>query len=205
MAIRTIWYGGTFDPVHLGHLIVARAAAERLEAESVVLLPTGANPLKQARCAPPEDRLAMLHRAIDGDPTFSVSEEEIRQPPPNYTIETVERLQQQDRREFGLLIGADSLRDFPRWKRVEDLLDAVRIFVVARPPEPLDEVRERILALQDQLPSKPVRRMADSVVKAPWIDISSTAIRERVAAGRSIRYLVPEAVDEYIREQGLYR
>jgi nicotinate-nucleotide adenylyltransferase len=178
-------YGGSFDPIHHGHLILARDAIEQLELEKVILVPVAVSPFKKPPIASGEMRLSMLRGAIEGEMGFAVNDCELRRPPPSYSIDTVADIR---RRESGAeifcLIGDDNVRDLPKWHRFAELENSVRFAVLGRPGEQVSHSYPLI-----------ERR----------IDISATEIRKRVAAGKSIRYLVPKAVEEIIRREKLYR
>lgn len=205
MANRTLIFGGTFDPVHHGHLIVARRAAESLGLEQVVLMPTAANPLKPGPAAVAEHRLAMLRLAVADDPLFVVSDIEVHQTGPCYTIDTTEKmLQDNPSAELHWLVGADMLEDLPRWHRVDELLEIVTFHVACRPPATLEGIRHRIDALEGQLPASALDSLSRHAVATPLIDISSTQIRRRVAEAQSVRYLLPDSAAEYIRDKRLY-
>ena len=178
-------YGGTFDPVHHAHLILARDALETLGLEEVIFVPAAISPLKEtAPVASSEVRLAMLRRAIKGEPKFTVDACELRRPPPSYTIDTVEEVQRRNNdAEIYCLIGEDNVEKLRKWHRFTELNAMVRFAVLDRTG-------------QKSSHSYPVinRKM----------DISATEIRRRVASGRSIRYLVPPPVEEIIRREKLY-
>jgi nicotinate-nucleotide adenylyltransferase len=178
-------YGGTFDPIHHGHLIVAREALERLGADQVIFIPARASPLrKTAPIAGDEVRLLMVQAAIENEPGFAVDDCELRRPPPSYTINTVEQIRQRDAHAtIYCLIGEDNVDKLPKWRRFDDLEKMVR-FVV------LDRTGQRAAHRYPVIRRK--------------IDISSSEIRKRVATGRSIRYFVPSAVEEIIRCEKLY-
>jgi nicotinate-nucleotide adenylyltransferase len=183
-------FGGSFDPVHLGHLIAARVAAERLGLAEVRFIPAAAQPHKGGRhVAGPEDRLAMLRLAIAGEPGFAVETLELERPGPSYTVDTLRALRAREpERPFILLVGADAARDLPRWREAEVIPSLARVAVLTRPgSEP------------------PVAVGAVEVVAVPAVDISATEVRRRVADGRRLRFWVPDAVVEYIATRGLYR
>ena len=178
-------YGGTFDPVHHAHLILAREAIETLDLGKVILVPAAISPLKKAApVASGEVRLAMLQAAIKGEPKFEVDECELLRPPPSYTIDTVEEIRRREcDASIYCLIGEDNVEQLPRWHRFAELEKMVRFVVLDR---------------TGQRPShsyQVIRRQ---------IDISATEIRKRVASGRSIRYFVPPAVEEIIHREKLY-
>jgi nicotinate-nucleotide adenylyltransferase len=179
-------YGGTFDPVHHAHLILARQAIETLGLDKVILVPAAISPLKKAApVATGEVRLAMLQAAVKGEPEFEVNECELLRPPPSYTIDTVEDIR---RRECDAaiycLIGEDNVEQLPRWHRFAELEKIVRFVVLDRsgkqPSHSYQLIHRRI-------------------------DISATEIRRRVAQNESIRYLVPDSVEEIIQREKLYR
>jgi nicotinate-nucleotide adenylyltransferase len=194
--------GGTFDPPHIGHLILAEEARLALDLEQVLFVPAGA-PWRKAgqELSPREDRLAMVRLAVGDDPDFAVSTLEIEWEGPSYTAETLAALRDQFglETEFFFIMGADSLADFPHWHQPERILELARLAVAER-PEREDEGVGGILA--EDL----ARAMRERVVWLPMprIDISATAVRDRVRRGLSVRYWVPPAVEEYIRKHGLY-
>jgi len=193
-------FGGSFDPVHLGHLVVAETVAEALDAR-VRFMPAREQPLKQAgrgggggvrvagHVASPAQRVAMLELATADNPRFAVEAVELVLPAPSYTVNTLRALAvREPGNRFTLLLGADAARDLPDWYEVEALPDLADVVVFARPGFGV-----------------PTSRLITRVVEVPALDVSATTIRARVAAGRSIRYLVPEPVREYIARHGLYR
>jgi nicotinate-nucleotide adenylyltransferase len=187
-------FGGSFDPVHVGHLVVAEAAGEALGA-TVRFLPAREQPFKHAaHVATAEQRACMLELAVAGNPRLGVERIELGLPAPSYTVRTLRALATRDPGSVGnrytLLLGADAARDLGAWYEVEALPELADVVVFARP------------GAGATLPRHPAIRR---VVEVPAIDVSATMIRERVRAGRSIRYLVPEAVREYIAAHGLYR
>ena len=178
-------YGGTFDPVHHAHLILARAALEKFALERIVFVPTRLSPHKNASVAAPEVRLDMLRAAIEDEAQFEVDDCELQRDPPSYTIDTVEKLHQRySTAHLFLLIGDDNLAGLSSWRGFEDLRQMVTFIVLPRAFTP---VAHEYLSVD--------RR----------IDISATEIRNRIAGGRSIHYLVPNSVEQIIRARGLYR
>jgi nicotinate-nucleotide adenylyltransferase len=179
-------YGGSFDPIHHGHLILAREALETLGLEKIIFVPAAQSPYKPRRQpAPANARWEMLTAAIAGESGFAASRLEIDRPAPSYSIDTVEQLRAENRgAEFFFLIGEDNLPELHGWHRFTDLQRLV-VFVV------LDRSGAKA---EYEYPA--VRRK---------IDISATTIRKRVASGQSIRYLVPEAVARIIRRDHLYQ
>lgn len=194
--------GGTFDPPHVGHLLLAEEARLALSLGQVLFTPAG-GPWRKAgqELSPREDRLAMVRLAVADNPHFAVSALEIEREGPSYTAETLAALHEQlpDDSEIFFIMGADSLADFPRWHQPQRILELARLGVAER-PEREDEGFGEVLA--EDL----ARAMRERVVwlRMPRIDISSTAVRDRVRRGLSIRCWVPPAVEEYIRQHGLY-
>jgi len=185
-------FGGTFDPVHLAHLIVAEQCREQAELDQVWFMPAAHPPHKLGRVLTPfEHRLEMLRLAVGGHEAFLVSDLENHLPAPNYTVQTLRELhRQRPGEEWFLLLGADSLCEFSSWYEPFEIARLATLVVAARPG----------YSWPQSLPSDfRVRRIA-----APLIEISSTDIRQRVQQGRSIRYLVPRAVECYIAHMHLY-
>jgi len=178
-------FGGTFDPVHYAHLILAREAREELSLEQLIFVPAAASPHKDSPAASAEMRLSMLRAAIEGETAFAVDECELRRRPPSYTIDTVEEIQQREvGSEIFYLIGEDNVAALASWHRFERLQKMVRFIVLDR------------TGAQANHPYEIIHRK---------IDISATDIRNRIASGRSIHSLVPPKVEETIRRNNLYR
>ena len=195
--------GGSFDPVHMGHLVIAQDAAEKLELSEVVFIPAAIPPHKQhLQQVDSCHRLNMLQLAIEADIRFSVSDIEIRRGGVSFTIDTVRALK--DERpdvEWVLLIGSDTLVDLHNWYKIDELLGLCEVSTFLRPGESsLDGIGEKIL-----LPDRHKARLMENVIEAHLIGISSTEIRMRIAEGLGIRYLVPPEVEMYIYEHGLYQ
>lgn len=193
--------GGTFDPVHMGHLRIAEEARVRLELSRVLFVPAGQPWLKADEAvASPIHRVEMVRWAIAGSPYFELSTVEVDRPGPSYAVDTVAILQQQLGAEasFFFLLGWDSLAELPRWKEPDKLVRMCRLVAVPRP----DFSPPDLEALESSIPG-----VTQSVVllDMPLVDVSSSDIRKRVAKGLSIQGLVPDDVEEYIKEQQLYR
>lgn len=191
-------FGGTFDPIHLGHLILAEACREACELDKVWFVVAGNPPHKRGDRTPVADRLEMVRIAIAGNPAFEVSEIEARSPGPHYSIDTLEKVREQrPGDDLFFLIGADSLRDLHTWRAPERIASVAHIVVVNRPgidPEVLDK-------LPDLGPGTlPLRR-----VDVPPVGIASTDLRRKTAEDQSIRYQVPRGVEAYIRANRLYQ
>ena len=196
--MRFLCFGGSFNPIHNGHLVCARATAEKLGYDRVILIPAAQPPHKfaGAEFAKPEQRLAMCRLAAALEPqSFEVDDIELHRPPPSYTIDTVRQLRQmRNWEDVHWLIGADMLMYLPKWRDPEALLRETRFVVIRRPGTEID---------WNALPPAYLE-LRHSVAEAPLLDISSTDIRRRIATGKSIEYLVPPGVAAYVREQGLY-
>lgn len=194
-------FGGTFDPVHLGHLIMAERCREDARLDQVWFLPSFRPPHKADRTVSRFDhRAEMLTLAATGQPSFRIDTIEHDLPPPSYTAETLAVLgEKYPDDEFHLLVGGDVLPDLPKWYQPHRVLEQAGLVVVPRPGTP-NWTREQLAAALE-LPADAVRLR---VVVSPLIDIASREIRQRVAAGQSIRFLVPRSVEEYVREKKLY-
>ncbi|MGE5610873.1 MAG: nicotinate (nicotinamide) nucleotide adenylyltransferase [Bacillota bacterium] len=195
--MQRLCFGGSFNPIHHGHLICARAIAESAGFGKVVLIPSAQPPHKpiNAELAAPEDRLVMCRLAAACQPElFEVNDIELQRTGRSYTIDTVRILKQQGWERVYWLIGADMLRLLPHWYQPEALLREVHFVVMARPGWAFD---------WSSLPPA-YRELEKNVQAAPQIDISATEIRQRLASGRPIEYLTPPTVIEYIHRQRLY-
>jgi nicotinate-nucleotide adenylyltransferase len=192
--------GGTFDPIHMGHLITAEIVRVSAALDEIIFIPAARPPHKENKGeAPAEDRLLMVQCAVEGNPSFSVSDIELRREGPSYTVDTIAALSEQlGDAELFFITGADAMNDLYRWHDPVRLLHSCTFIVAARQGVELDESR-----LAEQF--SPEQRSRIRIVPTPHLEISSTVIRARVRAGRSIRYLVPRAVELYIEERGLYR
>lgn len=191
--------GGTFDPPHLGHLILAAVAADALSLDAVWFVPAAEPPHKQGRhLTAIAHRLEMLRLALADNPAFLISRLDVDRPGPHYSVEMVALARaQRPQTMWFFLMGEDSLRDLPRWHQPERLLTLCDLAVLRRPGASVD-----MAALSAQLPD-----VADHVIflDGPGVMISATEIGERVRAGRTIRYLTPDPVREYIAARRLYK
>ena len=195
--------GGSFDPVHVGHLVVAEQAREQLELERVLFVPGLRPPHKLDKTlAPAEHRLRMVELALTDHPAFAASDIELDREGPSYSIVTVEQLIAGHADwDIHFLIGADTLPELPTWYHVAELADLCKFAVFARPGESIGDTEPLRGALRDDQIAAIRRRC----FATPLIGVSSTDVRRRVHEGRSIRYLVPESVRAYIDEHELYR
>lgn len=194
--MSTLCFGGSFNPIHNGHLACARAVAEARGFGRVLLIPNGQPPHKggAADLAEGKHRLAMCEGVAAEEGLFAVDDLEMRRNGPSYTIDTVREL---ERRGFGRvnwLIGADMLNELPKWGKAGELIQKVGFLIVARPGFEFDWAR---------LPQS-FQGLRQCVVEAPRVDVSASEIRSRVRAGEGIGELVPAVVERYIREHRLY-
>ncbi|GBF73723.1 nicotinate (nicotinamide) nucleotide adenylyltransferase [Paenibacillus sp. 598K] len=187
--------GGTFDPIHLGHLLAAESAREACGLDEVWFIPAATPPLKDhAPRATAEERLEMVYRGIDFQPHFRAMALELERGGTSYTIDTVQALREAyPGREFSFILGADRVNDLKDWHRIEELAELISFIAVERPGATMDT---------SQLPAAVRERVKRC--EMPLIDISSTDIRTRREDGRSIRFLVPDKVYQFIRRNELY-
>jgi nicotinate-nucleotide adenylyltransferase len=184
--------GGTFDPIHLGHLRAAECAREELGLDRVAFVPARTPPHGKGPQASSLDRYAMVAVATSSHPAFEPSDIELRRDGPSYTVDTLtEWLRVRPADALYVIVGSDTFAEMPSWKDPERVFALCTVAVVARPGEPTREAR--------------AGRPRAVAVEGPALAISSTEVRRRVAEGRSVRYLVPEAVADYVVKRGLYR
>jgi nicotinate-nucleotide adenylyltransferase len=190
--------GGTFDPIHHGHLVIAEEAREALGLERVLLVPAAEPPHKpDSVVTPAEHRLAMVELAVAGNPAFAVSGIEVERGGPSYTVETLETLLREGVSDPWFILSAEALAGFPAWRRPHRILEICRLAVVPRGNhDALDAawVREHFPGREERI----------AFLAGPLLPISGSVVRRRAAAGRSIRYLVPDAVARYITDHALY-
>ncbi|GGA36885.1 putative nicotinate-nucleotide adenylyltransferase [Kroppenstedtia guangzhouensis] len=188
-------YGGTFDPIHIGHLVMAEQARQAAGLEEVWFVPAPIPPHKQGVAASAKDRFTMVERAVADHPSFRASRVEMDRSGPSYTVDTVRLLcREQPDTRFFLIVGADMVLDLPRWVRIEEILASVEVIGLMRPGVKLD---------MEQLPDH-IKDRVTWVKEGVTVDLSSTWIRNRVAQGGSVRYLVPEPVRQYMEAHRLY-
>lgn len=195
--------GGTFDPPHLAHLTIAQEVYARLELDRVWFVPAGEPPHKRDRhITPSAARLAMTRAAIAGDDRFAVSTREIERVGPSYTVDTLRQLRAEWSPDTWIcwIVGWDMLLDLPRWHDAAGVVGALDAIAAVHRPG-FEAANDMLRALEEQLPGM---REKVQLVSAPQLEVASTDIRERVALGLPIRYLVPEAVRAYIEEHTLY-
>jgi nicotinate-nucleotide adenylyltransferase len=216
MLVRVGLFGGTFNPIHLGHLRGAVEVWETFGLDKVIWVPSAHPPHKNADAlASPEDRLHMVQLAIDGTPFFEASDVEIARSGPSYTIETLEHFQ----RRYGgqsaihFIVGIDAFSEITTWKSFKDLFATAHFIVMARPRARLEDLEAFI---RNHISEAYQRDSSTHLFRHPsWrsiycfdithLDISATETRKRINEGRSIRFLVPRAVEDFIERKGLYR
>jgi nicotinate-nucleotide adenylyltransferase len=192
-------FGGTFDPPHYGHLVIAEEARARLGLRRVIFLPTGQPPHKPDRVVTPvADRLAMVHLAIAGNPGFQLSRLDVDRPGPYFSADLLEMLQAElgPTADLHFIVGMDSLGDFLTWHDPARVLRAARLVAATRPGYTCD-----LSGMEDAIPGAASRIV---LLEAPALEISSTELQARVRACLPIRYQAPDAVARYIRQHGLY-
>jgi len=199
--VRVGIFGGTFDPIHLGHLRVAEEVAEKFRLDRVIFIPAGTPPHRRQPETSAMHRLSMVQCAISGNTRFTTSPLETQRSGKSYTIDTLIKLSQlHPRDEFFLIIGADQMVKLRKWYQSDQLFQYCRIVAISRPGTPLAEIQAKMAA---DFPPAQLRRISFLQVSA--LDISSTEIRKKLREGRSIRYLVPKKVGQYIAHHHLYQ
>jgi len=197
-------FGGTFDPIHLGHTKVAAAVAEHINAEKVIFIPAKRSVLKDALPkAGDTDRFKMVALAIAENRMFQLSDYELKKPKPSYTLETVRQFQTEYGKQTLIywLVGADSMVDLPRWYGIVELIDKCNLCVMYRAGCDMPDF-SKFTAIWG--PDR-VEKLQLNIIKTPPVDISSTEIRKRLAAGRDVSNMLHPAVADYIRKRGLYQ
>lgn len=215
-------FGGTYNPIHFGHLRVATEVREAFELDRIVLIPAARPPHKQSgELAPAADRLQMLHLAVDNDPDMEISDVELRRKGPSYTVDTLAYYQSSlspDSQLF-LIMGLDAMLEIDTWKSYRQLLSSVPVIIISRPDPLYRSVTDGWQRLEHYLKTvvSPGYSFSDAdsafvatgqapiyLLDVSALDISSSGIRKLIKSGLSIRYLVPESVAEYIAVKGLY-
>ena len=199
MSQRLAIFGGTFDPIHIGHLAIAEDARWALGADQVVFVPAAQQPLKQGQTpgATAAQRLRMVELAVTDNPHFGVWDGEVRRGGMSYTVETVAAIKQASPgAELYFVLGVDAVTLLPRWHQIERLIRLCRFAVLRRPGVALalDDLIETLPSLHDRI----------TVIDGPLLRISATDVRQRLRAGQPVRYHLPHAVWHYIEQHGLY-
>jgi nicotinate-nucleotide adenylyltransferase len=184
--------GGSFDPIHMAHMVIAQTALQTLRLDKLIFIPAYRSPLKRSSLATPLQRLQMVRLAIQDNPGLSLSDIEIRRQGPSYTVDTLRYLRRRyPSVKFYMILGSDSIRSLQRWRDVDQVSEEVIFAVVRRPGYRIPERLFKVFNL--------------CLLDTPQIDISSSLIRSLVRKGKSIRYLVPEAVRRYIIKNRIYQ
>jgi nicotinate-nucleotide adenylyltransferase len=200
---RIALFGGTFDPIHLGHTTVAAAAGDGVGADKVIFVPARRSPLKAFFPeASDEDRLAMIELAIEGNSRFEFSNYELKKTGPSYTLETVRYFRQQLGSSVSIywLMGADAIADLPQWYGVIELIDECNLAVMHRAGFPPPDFSKYISLWGDTR----VKKMQQNVIATPLVETSSTEVRKRLASGREVGGMISPKVLQFIRERRLY-
>ena len=195
--------GGSFDPPHAGHLMIAREARERVGLDRVLFIPAGEQWLKEGQdVAPAAHRLAMTRLLIGSDAAFAVSDMEITRPGPTYTVDTLRELRETSPpdTEYYFILGEDSVADLPRWHEPEELVTLCRFIAMPRTD---GAGRPDLTAAYDAIPG--LRERVTVLEDAPRMDVSSSSVRSMVKAGEDFSGLVPDEIVDYFTEHGLYR
>ncbi len=194
--MRTGILGGSFDPIHYGHLAIADDVRAHYQLDRVLLIPARQQPFKHQQHADAEHRLTMVALACATNPAFAANDIELRRPETSYTVRTLELLRAHTDDALFFIVGADAAQELPRWHRINEFHRFADIVVVGRP-----ETQYRVADTVALVPSLEGHL---SAVAGPDIQLSSTHIRQRIAQGLPIRYLVPDTVADYIDKHGLY-
>ena len=193
-------FGGTFDPVHIGHLIIAEKSREQFSLSRVFFIPVFKHPYNKRIYADPEHRLEMLKIAVSTNPFFEVSDIEIKRGGPSYTFDTINLLKERNpQSEFFLIVGLDAFFDFPNWYRAEELAEKIKLLVAPREKkiEDIENIKEIVKSKLKNFPEF-------HFINSPLIDISSTYIRNCLFKKKTVKYLIPDEVLEYINRENLY-
>jgi len=205
MTTSILIFGGTFDPPHRAHVELPRFVADRLACERIIYVPTSSNPLKEDSPTPARHRLAMLDLALVGQSHCTISTLEIDREGPSYTVDTLEALRERfgdHEIRFRLLMGADAAVSFCEWKSPERILELATPVVMLRPPYDRERFREELMKIH---PKEEAERWLEWTIDCPKIDISASALREKLARAEDVSDAIDPLVMEYIREHGLYR
>ncbi len=200
---QVILFGGTFDPIHLGHTTVTSFAAEELGAQKTIFIPAKQSPLKKiSPHASDDDRLAMIELAIAENENFEVSDYELKKTGPNYTVDTVRKFQQNLGNQTAVywLLGADTVEELAMWYKITELIDACFLCVMYR----AGFARPDFTAFENLWGQERVAKLRDNIIQTPLVDISSTEVRRTLAGGGTCEMLAAP-VAQYIAEHGLYR
>jgi len=211
--------GGTFNPIHFGHLRAAEEVRQRVGLDRVLFVPSGTPPLKEEGLATAEMRLRMVELAIATNPFFQVSDMEVRREGPSFTVDTLHDLRSiYPDDELSLILGTDAFAELPKWFRPVDIVAATDFIIVGRPPNGFSEIEDSSFLKAFDGSQRALSNLSKNIVEVPTIgdrraflvsipplDISATTLRSMVREGHSIKYLLPEDVELFIMSHGLYR
>lgn len=200
MSKRIGVFGGSFNPLHIGHLIIAESAWQEFNLEKVIFVPTGDTPNKSMHHINKTDRFEMVKLAITENPNFSISSIEIERKGPSYTVDTIRQLRAEwgDSYSIYFIAGTDAIADMPTWKYNLELLDSCHFICASRPGS-----EKRIKQAVSYFGRKGIAKI--HFLRTPELEISSTILRECISAGRSVKYMIPDSVIQYINIHGLYK
>jgi len=201
---KIILFGGTFDPVHLGHTTVAAAAVELVGAEKLIFIPAKRSPLKSPPpIASDRDRLKMVSLAIADSEKFDVDDYELQKTGPSYTLDTIRYFKSNCAADDLIywLLGADSINELPRWYKITDLIDECNLCTMRRPGSDLPDFTK----FEDVWGRRRVEKLQKDIIQTPLVDISSTEIRKRLTAGEDVSEMLAPAVADYIKSRRLYQ
>ncbi len=196
-------FGGTFDPIHLGHTRVAEKAAQHINPHQLIFIPARRSPLKQnAPVAGDRERFKMIQLAIKNYQRFKVSDYELKKQKPSYTLHTVRAFKKMFGQNSAIywLVGADTIKELHAWYKIEELIDECNISVMYRAGYPQPQFRK----FKPIWGYQRVEKLKQNIVRTPLIDISSTKVRNRLAAGKDVSKMIHPAVEEFIKQRGLY-
>lgn len=200
MAKRIGVFGGSFNPIHIGHLVIAEAAWQEFALEKVIFVPTGDTPNKSMHHVDKIDRFEMVKAAIEGNPHFVISSIEIDRTGPSYTVDTIGQFKKEWGSEYEIyfIAGTDAVADLPTWKYNQALLKSCHFICASRPGS--EEKLQNTVNYFGDLGKERIH-----FLKTPELEVSSTILRNWLLSGRSVRYIVPEKVIKYIEQHGLYK
>jgi nicotinate-nucleotide adenylyltransferase len=195
-------FGGSFDPIHIAHLLLAETALEQLKLDQVRFVPAAQSPLKDRQPTIATDRREMVHLATCGQEKFVVDDRELRREGPSYTVDTLEQIKgEYPAAELFLMMGSDALLQFNQWRRPDEICRLARLAVAVRGGEPVPDFR----VLAGVASDTQINEFQTYTIMMPILELSSTDIRLRASDGRSIRYRTPAAVAAYIQSKKLYQ
>ena len=198
MAIGVL--GGTFNPIHIGHLILAQEVGVKMCLSKIIFIPAKIPPLKNISISA-EHRYNMVKMAIADNPFFEISDIELKADQISHTYKTMQKLTAQTNEPITFIIGADNILSLPDWYRWQDLLSEYEIAIASRPNYPFSNLEK----LKQQLPQQIYRKLNDNIIEIPLVFLSSTTIRQKCHNGNPITYLVPHSVNNYITQHKLYQ